>query len=246
VRSIVVIPTYNERGNLEALVAAIAAIDPALHILIVDDNSPDGTGAIAEHLAQASPLVHVLHRPEKAGLGTAYVAGFRYALEQGFDRVVEMDADFSHRPIDLPRLLAASAAADIVIGSRNIPGGRVENWSALRSAISRGGSWYARHLLGLPIHDCTSGYKCLTRRALETLDLDSLRSNGYAFQIEVNTACARAGLRFAEVPITFPNRTRGASKMSGGIVVEAALLVLRLRLNLGAPKPAGSPQGGEV
>jgi dolichol-phosphate mannosyltransferase len=254
VRSIIVIPTYNERENLELLSTAIAAVTPTSHLLIVDDNSPDGTGAIADRLADEHPHIHVLHRTEKSGLGTAYVAGFRYALEQGFDYVVEMDADFSHRPEDLAQLLAAAPGADVVIGSRNIPGGRAVNWSPIRTIISRGGSWYARLLLGLPIHDCTSGFKCFSRRALEVLDLDGIRSNGYAFQVEVNNACAKAGMRFAEVPIIFPDRTRGTSKMSGLIVVEAALLVLRLKFGpyIGsarastavAPTPASPSRGG--
>jgi dolichol-phosphate mannosyltransferase len=230
--SLVIVPTYNERQNLPSLVRALLPVDPELHILVVDDGSPDGTGQIAEDLGRETGRVEVIHRAGKQGLGTAYVAGFRHALLRGYDRIVEMDADFSHRPEDLPRLLAASDRADIVIGSRNIPGGRVIGWSPLRQFISKGGSIYARLLLGLPIYDCTSGFKCFRRSALQVLNLDTLRSNGYAFQVEVNYACARAGLTFEEVPIVFPDRAHGKSKMSGNIAVEAAWLVLRLRLGL--------------
>jgi len=238
-RTLVIIPTYNERDNLGPLVAAVLAVDPALQILVVDDGSPDGTGDLAEALALETGRVCVLHRAGKQGLGSAYVAGFRYALARDYECVVEMDADFSHRPQDLPRLLRAAETADVVVGSRNVPGGQAEGWSMLRHAISKGGSLYARTLLGLPVRDCTSGFKCFRRAALAALDLSRLRANGYAFQVEVNYACARAGLRFAEVPIVFPNRARGSSKMSGHIVLEAALLVLRLRL--GSSDPALSP-----
>jgi len=234
-RSIVVVPTYNELENLASLVPAILAVDPELDILVVDDNSPDGTGDLAESLSRETGRVQVLHRTGKLGLGTAYVAGFTYALSHGYELIVEMDADFSHRPEDLPRLLQAAETADVVIGSRNVPGGRVENWSMLRHLVSKGGSLYARLLLALPMHDCTGGFKCFRRAALEALDLSRLRSSGYAFQVEVNFACSRAGLRIAEVPIIFPDRVRGTSKMSGTIALEAAVLVLRLRLGLTAP-----------
>ncbi len=238
-QTLVIIPTYNERENLERLARAILATDGTLDILVVDDGSPDGTGAVADELARDTPRVHVLHRSGKQGLGTAYAAGFRYALTHGYERVIEMDADFSHRPQDLPGLLRAAEFADVVIGSRNVPGGRAVGWSPLRHLISKGGSLYARLLLGLPIHDCTSGFKCFRRSALEVLDLDALRSNGYAFQVEVNHACTVAGLRFAEVPIVFPDRERGRSKMSWHIVVEASWLVLRLRLGLSRPPLVG-------
>ena len=231
-----IIPTYNERANLSRLIPMLLAEVPNLDVLIVDDNSPDGTGQLAETLAQAAGRVKMLHRTGKQGLGTAYVTGFTYALTRGYDYVVEMDADLSHRPEDLPRLLRAAETADVVIGSRNIPGGQIVGWSPLRRFISKGGSLYARLVLGLPIRDCTSGFKCFRRAALEALDLAALRSNGYAFQVEVNYACARAGLTLAEVPIVFPDRVQGTSKMSGRIVVEAALLVLRLRLGL-SPVP---------
>lgn len=230
--TLVIIPTYNERENLLPLVMQILEVDTDVHVLIIDDNSPDGTGDLARTMAQAVQRVDVLHRPGKLGLGTAYATGFQYALTHDYDCVVEMDADFSHRPEDLPALLRAAYTADVVIGSRNIPGGRAIGWSPLRHIISKGGSLYARLVLGLPMRDCTSGFKCLHRTALERLDLAALRSNGYAFQVEVNYACAQAGARFAEVPITFPDRQRGASKMSWHIVVEAMVLVVRLRLGL--------------
>jgi dolichol-phosphate mannosyltransferase len=229
-RSIVIIPTYNEAENITLLVTALLEADSTLEVLIVDDNSPDGTGALADTLATETGRVHVMHRAGKQGLGTAYIAGFRHALEQGYDCIVEMDADFSHRPEDLPKLLQAAETTDVVIGSRNVPGGQVIGWSPLRNIISKGGSFYARLLLGLPIHDCTGGFKCFRRHALLALDLPKLRSNGYGFQVEVNHACARAGMRFTEVPIVFPDRLRGKSKMSFRIVIEAALVVLRLRL----------------
>jgi dolichol-phosphate mannosyltransferase len=239
-RSLVIVPTYNELDNLPRLVPAILAVDPNLDLLIVDDNSPDGTGEKAEKIAASDGRVKVLHRDGKFGLGTAYVAGFRYALAQGYDKVIEMDADFSHRTEDLPAILAAAATADVVIGSRNVAGGKTVGWPWLRTLVSRGGSFYARALLGLPIKDCTGGFKCLRRSALVRLDLDHLLSNGYAFQVEVNHACHQAGLTFAEVPITFVERRAGRSKMSPEIAFEAAGLVLRLRL--GVARAAVLPQ----
>lgn len=229
-RALVVLPTYNERDNLPRLLPAILDADPRIDVLVVDDNSPDGTGREADEFARREARIRVLHRAGKLGLGTAYVAGFDYALRQGYDHVFEMDADFSHRPQDLRPLLSAAATADVVIGSRNIPGGTTVGWSPLRRLISRGGSAYARMLLNLPIKDCTSGFKCFSRAALGQLDLERLESNGYAFQIEVNHACHQAGLTIAEVPIVFPERVAGHSKMSPGIMVEAALVVLKLRL----------------
>jgi dolichol-phosphate mannosyltransferase len=252
-RSIIIIPTYNEAENITPLLTALLAADLGLDVLVVDDNSPDGTGAIADALATETGRVHVLHRAGKQGLGTAYIAGFRYALEQEYDCIVEMDADFSHRPEDLPQLLQAAETADVVIGSRNVSGGEVIGWSLVRHIISKGGSLYARLLLGLPIHDCTGGFKCFRRHALQALDLDKLRSNGYGFQVEVNYACTRAGMHFAEVPIVFPDRLRGKSKMSYRIVVEAALVVLRLSLGLTPvavsstlPQFASATSGGQA
>jgi len=234
-RSIAIIPTYNERENIEGLVTAVLDANPALDILIVDDDSPDGTGQIANRIAVAQQRVRVLHRKGKLGLGTAYIAGFRYALAKDYDRIVEMDADFSHRPEDLPRLLAAAAAADVVVGSRAVAGGRVEGWSPLRHIISKGGSFYTRRLLGLPVKDRTSGFKCFRREVLLALDLDAVTSNGYGFQVELNHLAHRAGFRLVEVPIVFPDRRAGHSKMSGQIVVEAATLVWRPRRARHAP-----------
>jgi dolichol-phosphate mannosyltransferase len=228
-RTLVIIPTYNERENLAPLVEAVLAVDRSLHLLIVDDHSPDGTGDLADALARDTGRVRVLHRPGKQGLGTAYIAGFRYALAHGYDRVVEMDADFSHRPADLPRLLHASDCADLVVGSRNVPGGRTEHWSPLRRLISKGGSLYARMLLGLPIKDCTSGFKCFRREVLAGINLEDVRSNGFGFQVELNWLAQRAGFRIVEVPIVFPDRTAGRSKMSPRIALEAAAVVWRLR-----------------
>lgn len=239
-RCIVIIPTYNERENLLHLVPALLEEVPTLDILVVDDSSPDGTGDAAEDLGRRTGRVRLLRRGEKGGLGTAYVAGFGYALEHGYDLVVQMDADFSHRPEDLPRLLrvAKERAYDVAVGSRNVPGGRVEDWSMLRRAISRGGSLYARAILGLPIKDCTSGFKCLRREALEAVDFASVESSGYGFQVEMNYMFHRAGLRIFEEPIVFPDREEGSSKMSWRIFLEAAMLVPKLRLRPDRPGPA--------
>lgn len=228
-RSIVLIPTYNERENLPPLIQAVLDTDESLDVLVIDDGSPDGTGDFADALASTEPRVNVLHRAGKQGLGTAYLAGFRYALARDYERIIEMDADFSHRPEDLPKLLASAREADVVIGSRNIPGGRAENWSILRHVISKGGSLFVRAILGLPVHDCTSGFKCFRREALAAIRLDRVESNGYAFQVEMNFLCHRAGFRIVEVPIVFPDRTAGQSKMSGQIVTEAAKRVWQLR-----------------
>ena len=221
----------------------------------MDDNSPDGTGEVADQLAFGDPRIKVHHRPLKQGLGTAYLAGFNYALAAGYSRVVQMDGDFSHRTEDLPRLLAAVDDADVAIGSRNVPGSRVVGWSLLRTLVSRAGSFYARTMLGLPVRDCTSGFKCFRRSALLAIDRTALRANGYAFQVEVTYACAGAGLRMVEVPIIFPDRALGKSKMSPRIVLEAAFLVLRLRYGRSAPRrragstadtrPAGQLPGQE-
>ncbi|TME46102.1 MAG: polyprenol monophosphomannose synthase [Chloroflexi bacterium] len=253
--AIVIVPTYNEWENLSRLVASILSELPDGHILIVDDNSPDGTGEVADQLAFGDPRIKVHHRPLKQGLGTAYLAGFNYALAAGYSRVVQMDGDFSHRTEDLPRLLAAVDDADVAIGSRNVPGSRVVGWSLLRTLVSRAGSFYARTMLGLPVRDCTSGFKCFRRSALLAIDRTALRANGYAFQVEVTYACAGAGLRMVEVPIIFPDRALGKSKMSPRIVLEAAFLVLRLRYGRSAPRrragstadtrPAGQLPGQE-
>jgi dolichol-phosphate mannosyltransferase len=246
-RVLVVVPTYNERDNLGVLLEALWGHCPGANVLVVDDASPDGTGDLADALAVTEPRLQVLHRAAKTGLGTAYVDGFKIALAQGFDLVVEMDADLSHRPEDLPHLLEAATAADLVIGSRNIPGGAVVGWSAIRRMISRGGSLYTRLILSLPVHDCTSGFKCFRREALLALDLSKVRANGYGFQVEVNYLCHLAGLRIVEVPIIFPDRLRGHSKMSSKIVLEAMFVVLGLRLgrrrNAAVVEPVATANG---
>jgi dolichol-phosphate mannosyltransferase len=226
-----VLPTYEEAENLEALVAAALEHMPEpRRVLVVDDNSPDGTGEIADRLATAEEDVMALHRPQKEGLGPAYVAGFRAALAGGADLVLQMDADFSHDPADLPRLIAAAADADLVIGSRYVAGGGTVNWGPLRRAISRGGSAYARRLLGVGVRDLTGGFKCFRRKVLQALDLDALHAHGYAFQVETTYNAILAGFRVREVPIVFHEREAGESKMTGQIVAEAAWRVPALRL----------------
>jgi dolichol-phosphate mannosyltransferase len=226
---LIIIPTYNEKDNLRRLIDEIHRIVPETHILIVDDNSPDGTGELADELSNTDSRVHTLHREGKLGLGTAYIAGFRYALERDYGLVFEMDADFSHRPEHLPEFLAAVEDADLVIGCRYMEGGGTEDWGLLRKALSRGGNLYARTLLGLPFQDLTGGFKCFRRCVLETIDLDKVGSEGYAFQIELTWRTHRAGFRIAETPIVFPDRTEGVSKMNKGIIFEALWRVARLR-----------------
>lgn len=231
---VVCLPTYNERDNLEPLVRAIGRVfaDHRLdgHVLVIDDASPDGTGEIADRLAAELPWVEVCHRPAKEGLGPAYLAGFARALAAGADLVLEMDCDFSHDPGDVPRLVAAAEAADVVLGSRYVPGGGIRNWSRSRRAISRFGCLYAQTLLGLRVRDVTGGFKCFRRRVLETVDLDAVSTRGYAFQIETTYRAVRAGFRVVEVPIVFADRVAGGSKMTGSIVLEAAWKVPALRL----------------
>ena len=233
----VCVPTYNERENVERLVSAVRDVltsaDIDGHVLIVDDDSPDGTGIIASRLAESDARVHVLHRSDKAGIGPAYIAGFRHALDAGADLILEMDCDFSHDPRDLPRLVDAAARADLVLGSRYVDGGRVANWSALRRLISRGGCIYASTILRLPIRDLTGGFKCFQRRVLEAIPLDEVSGQGYGFQIEMTYRAILDGFDVVEIPITFADREHGVSKMSGGIVLEAARLVPRLRRRLG-------------
>ena len=229
-----VLPTYDEAPNVEAIVEAILAKMPASsRVLIVDDNSPDGTGEIADRLAAGNEQIEVLRRPRKEGLGPAYVAGFHRALESGAGLALEMDADFSHDPAYLPRLLEAAERADLVIGSRYVPGGGVSDWSGLRQAISRGGSAYARLALNVRVRDLTGGFKCFRREVLEAIDLDSLESRGYAFQVETTYRAIELGFRVVEVPIVFRDRAAGSSKMGGMIVAEAALRVPLLRLRRG-------------
>jgi dolichol-phosphate mannosyltransferase len=226
-----VLPTYNEADNVGPITAAVREQLPdGSRILVVDDNSPDGTGRIADRLAAADPGLEVLHRAEKEGLGPAYVAGFGHALERGAQVVVQMDADFSHDPAHLPALIAAAADADLVIGSRYVSGGGVTEWGALRRLLSRGGSWYARTILGVPVRDLTGGFKCFRRDLLERLSLTGFQTAGFGFQVEVTYRAARAGARVSEVPILFRDRRVGASKMSSRIVLEALWRVLELRL----------------
>jgi dolichol-phosphate mannosyltransferase len=220
-RVLVVIPTYNEAETLEPVVARLRASVPEADVLVVDDGSPDGTGDIADRLLAADPAVHVLHRAQKAGLGAAYIAGFRWALAEGYDAVVEMDSDGSHAPEELPRLLTALREADLVIGSRWVPGGQIRNWPLYRQVISIGGSTYARVLLRFPVRDSTSGYRAFRRQVLEELKLDEVASQGYCFQIDLAWKTWRSGFRVHEVPITFTEREVGRSKMSRAIVIEA-------------------------
>jgi dolichol-phosphate mannosyltransferase len=225
----VCLPTYNERENLEPMLLALAPLD--VRVLVIDDNSPDGTGEIADRLARELDFVSVLHRPRKEGLGPAYLAGFRRALADGAEYVLELDCDFSHDPADVPRLLAAcESGADLALGSRYVPGGGTENWGLGRRIVSWGGSFYARLLLGVRVRDLTGGMKCYRRRVLEAVDLEAVDSKGYAFQIETTYRALRKGFRVVEVPIRFADRTAGRSKMSTAIVLEAVVKVPALRL----------------
>jgi dolichol-phosphate mannosyltransferase len=229
-KTLVVTPTYNEKENLSNFVDTVRRAYPEAHVLVVDDNSPDGTGAIADDLAAKDDRVHVLHRPGKLGLGTAYVQAFQRGLVEGYDRFFQMDADGSHDVRYLPEMVRAlDEGADLVIGSRNIPGGGVEGWGPVRHFISKGGSLYARTILGLEVRDVTAGYNAFTRRALETIDLGTIGSNGYSFQIEMKYRAIRRGMRVKEVPIVFVDRTLGRSKMSRRIFVEAMGVVWKLR-----------------
>jgi dolichol-phosphate mannosyltransferase len=226
-----VLPTYEEARNVERLVEQVRAKLPTgAQVLIVDDDSPDGTGEIAARLAAEEEAVHFLHRPVKEGLGPAYIAGFRQALAAGAGLIVEMDSDFSHEPAYLPRLLEAAEHADLVLGSRYVPGGGVSDWGAVRRAISRGGSVYARLVLGVGVRDLTGGFKCFRREVLEAIDLDSVRSRGYAFQVEMTYRAIGLGFDVVEVPIVFRDRQAGTSKMSRSIVLEAIWRVPLLRL----------------
>ena len=244
-RTLIVIPTYNERGNIEQLIADILQTAPQVDLLIIDDNSPDGTGDLVDEIRARLPQVNILHRPGKMGLGTAYIQGFRYALEHGYDYVFEMDADFSHDPKFIPAFLQAMQgpnAADLVIGSRYIPGGDTPNWSALRKFISGGGNIFARSMLWIPVHDCTSGYRCYRTSALATLHLEHVHSAGYAFQVEMAYAMWKSGYRVREVPIVFEDRRVGQSKMSRAIFIEAFRWVVRTRL-FGSPVVARRRRG---
>ncbi|GAB3663786.1 polyprenol monophosphomannose synthase [Actinocorallia lasiicapitis] len=224
-RTVVIIPTYNERTNLPLIVERVRRAVPAADVLVVDDNSPDGTGVLADEMAAADRQVQVLHRTAKDGLGAAYIAGFRWALAEGYDVMVEMDADGSHQPEQLPDLLDALRTADLVLGARWIPGGKAVDWPKSREAISRIGNAYARFMLRFPLHDSTGGFRAFRRGTLEKLDLDSVDSRGYCFQIDLALRTHKAGLRITEVPITFTDRVHGTSKMSQSIVAEAMLRV---------------------
>lgn len=229
-RTLVIVPTYNEKENLPLLVEAIHEVVPDFHILVVDDNSPDGTGDLADGMADKDDRIHVLHRSGKLGLGTAYIAGFKFALEHGYDRVQQMDCDFSHRPEDLPRFAEAIEEADVVLGSRWVKGGGTKNWPWYRKLISRGGSFYARSILGVGIRDLTGGFKCFRREVLESIDFDQVESEGYSFQIEMTWRALQKGFRVVEIPILFVERELGHSKMNQRIVWEAIGMCWKLRL----------------
>ena len=232
-----ILPTYNEAVNIEPFVRAVlpelAEAAPEHRILVVDDNSPDGTGRIADSLARELHAVEVLHREKKEGLGVAYLAGFRRALASGADLILEMDSDFSHSPADVPRLIRTAERADLVLGSRYVPGGGAADWGFLRRALSRGGSLYARLILRVKVHDLTGGFKCFRREVLETLDLDSIHAEGYGFQIELTYRALRAGFRVEEIPIVFREREAGLSKMTARIALEAVWKVPALKLRKG-------------
>lgn len=240
-----ILPTYNERENLARLVSAIhealAATAPGHMILVVDDSSPDGTGELADELAASDPKLRVLHRQKKEGLGRAYVAGFRQALAEGADLVFEMDADFSHDPAYLPDMIKAAGEADLVLGSRYVPGGGVEHWGRRRELVSRCGCWYARTLLNVEVRDLTGGFKCFRRSVLEAVDLDAVHAHGYTFQVEVTYRAVQLGFSVVEVPIVFSDRRVGESKMTPGIVVEAVWRVPAMRW--GNPRRDGHPNG---
>jgi dolichol-phosphate mannosyltransferase len=246
----IVVPTYNEAANLEPLLAAVRANAPAARVLVVDDASPDGTGALADAAAARDPAIEVLHRPGKAGLGLAYVSGFAHALRAGAGYVVEMDADLSHDPKDLPRLIErAEAGADLVLGSRYVDGGGVEDWDLLRRVISRAGCRYARGVLSVGIRDLTGGFKCFRAATLAAIDFETVRSQGYAFQVELTYRALARGLQVEEVPITFRERSAGESKMSARIALEAMWLVPALRLARrrdGLPEAPGSGEPGTL
>jgi dolichol-phosphate mannosyltransferase len=229
-----VLPTYNEAENIDPFVRAVlpqlASTGLEYHLLVVDDNSPDGTGSLADGLAAEFEAVEVLHRPAKHGLGRAYLAGFRRALDSGAELLLEMDADFSHDPAAVPSLIAAAGSADLVLGSRYVRGGGVSDWGLLRRMVSRGGCWYAQHILGIPVRDLTGGFKCFNRRVLEAIPLDDVHADGYGFQIELTYYAVKAGFSVVEVPITFRERQMGTSKMSPRIAIEAVWKVPALRL----------------
>jgi len=244
-KALVIVPTYNERDNLPPLIERLMKLPVPVEVLVVDDNSPDGTGKLADEIAAKNPQVKVLHRQEKNGLGRAYIAGFKWALERDYEFIFEMDGDFSHNPDDVPSFLKAAQDADLVIGSRYRNGIRVINWPLKRLMLSMGAGHYVRLITGMPISDPTGGYKCFRRKTLMALDLDAIRSNGYSFQIEMSHKIWRQGLRIAEVPIVFTDRFIGTSKMSRKIVYEALFMVWRLLFQNGLrrwPNPSATKQ----
>jgi dolichol-phosphate mannosyltransferase len=238
-KTLVIVPTYNERDNLPTLADRLLKLPVAVDLLVVDDNSPDGTGKLADELASKHPSIHVLHRAKKEGLGRAYCAGFAWALEHGYDFIMEMDGDFSHNPDDIPKFLEAIRDADLVLGSRYCNGIRVINWPLRRLMLSKSAALYVRIITGMPFTDPTGGYKCFRRAALEACDLNQVRSNGYSFQIEMTHKVWRQGMQVAEVPIIFTDRFRGTSKMSRNIVREALLMVWRLLFQNGLRRSPG-------
>lgn len=250
--TLVVIPTYNEKENIRQIAAAVLSAYPAADMLFVDDNSPDGTGRMADDMAAADPRIHVLHRTEKQGLGRAYIAGFKWALERHYQFVFEMDADFSHNPADVPRIRQAAESADLALGSRYVGGVRVINWPLSRLMLSKGAAIYVKLITGMPFTDPTGGFKCYRRAVLETIDLDRITSNGYSFQIEMTHEAWQKGFRIAEVPITFEERRSGLSKMSSHIVREALWMVWKLvfssrcRRRPGPRNPRSVAAGGEA
>jgi dolichol-phosphate mannosyltransferase len=228
-KNLVIIPTYNEKENIQALTKAVFELPISVDILVVDDSSPDGTGQIVQTLMQSQPRLNLLTRQKKEGLGRAYIAGFKWGLEKGYDVIVEMDADFSHRPLDLVKIIDASQRADFVVGSRWVSGGGTINWGLLRKIISRGGSFYSRQILGFPLHDWTGGFNAWKRVVLEKINLDSVQSNGYSFQIELKYKALKNGFKVIEAPILFEDRRVGKSKMSMAIVLEAFYRVWKIR-----------------
>jgi dolichol-phosphate mannosyltransferase len=232
-KTLIILPTYNEVENLCPLLEEIFAQLPESDILIIDDNSVDGTGELADQIQRKKPQVHVIHRPSKLGLGTAYIAGFKYALTHGYEAIFEMDADFSHNPCYLPTFLQALEHADLVIGSRYVRGGQTPDWSLLRHLISTSGNTFARVLLGMPVQDCTAGFRCYRTYVLRKIDLDTIQSEGYAFQVELTYRIFKQGFRITEIPIVFVDRRIGKSKMSHKIVMEALIYVLQTRFGVG-------------
>jgi dolichol-phosphate mannosyltransferase len=229
-KALVVIPTYNERENIVNITREVLSVSEHAEVLVIDDNSPDGTGKVADEMAAASHRVHVMHRQGKLGLGSAYIAGFRYALDNGYDYVMEMDADFSHDPREIPNFLDAARGADVVVGSRYIGGVRILNWPIKRLLLSYSASVYTRMITGLRLLDCTSGFKCFRREVLEALDLSRVHSDGYSFQIEMSFLCQKKGFTLKEIPIVFTERKEGHSKMSKAIIYEALLVVWLLKI----------------